>query len=211
MVVHVLSLVFVLWLSCLLAVQWVARCVIELPTVCNLEDFAFLWSFAEPVCHIIQSYLLESLWIRSSCMTLLTNYDKAKKRFQESEQAVKGSLQAIYCSTTSCWARKIIQCCFPKLEEDMQAPRRLHLNSKVSHWPWDCHDMDNPVLHLHPWRHGIIACAVVWNHTKAACAVAYLFVHTVLALTLLPFCGSFSTQTLEFFYVSDPPLEFHRV
>ena len=65
---------------------------------------------AEPVRHIMKCYILESLWITdfsfekpqfhagdyicSSCVTLLTSYDKAKKRFEELEQAVKTTLQA---------------------------------------------------------------------------------------------------------------------
>ena len=74
------------------------------------KRLAILGSSAEPVRHIIKTYLLESLqianfsfeepqfhasdYICSSCITLLTNYDKAKKRFKELEQAVKTSLQA---------------------------------------------------------------------------------------------------------------------
>lgn len=69
-----------------------------------------LGSSAEPVRQIIKCYLLESYqiadfsfeepqfragdYICSSCIALLTNYDKAKKRFHELEEAVKASLQA---------------------------------------------------------------------------------------------------------------------
>ena len=83
------------------------------PTASSVSEkkkrLAILGSSAEPVRHIIKTYLLESLqianfsfeepqfhasdYICSSCITLLTNYDKAKKRFKELEQAVKTSLQ----------------------------------------------------------------------------------------------------------------------
>ena len=65
---------------------------------------------AEPVCHIIKTYVLESLLIPDfsfeelhfqagdcicfSCITLLNSYDKAKKRFHELEQSVRTSLLA---------------------------------------------------------------------------------------------------------------------
>ena len=70
---------------------------------------------AEPVRHIIKTYVLESLlipdfsfeephfqagdYICFSCITLLNSYDKAKKRFHELEQSVRTSLQAAIPTT----------------------------------------------------------------------------------------------------------------
>ena len=74
-------------------------------TVDKKKRLVLLGASAQPVRDVIQSFFLESLdvpnfffdthfhasdYICSSCILLLTNYNKARKRFKELEEEVKG-------------------------------------------------------------------------------------------------------------------------
>ena len=94
-------------------------CICFKPTASSLSEkkkrLTLLGISAEPLRHTIKSFLLKSLlipdfsfeepqfragdYICSGCITLLNNYDKAKKRVKELEQAVKTTLQAIIRTT----------------------------------------------------------------------------------------------------------------
>ena len=172
------------------------------PTASSVSEkkkrLTILGSSAEPLRHIIKTYLLESLqitdfsfeepqfhtgdYICSSCITLLTNYDKAKKRFKELEQAVKTSLQAAIPSAVQASVERSPSVFSPIGRRRTRppggltsTPKRLRLEPVA---------MGQPTVAPAPVKvYAIIVCmhvqhivnhACVYNHAKAIRACSFI-------------------------------------